>query len=170
MVETSRQVDLTLGPGEIKRYRVTAAEFQASLTQTSNVLVQLSAKHHEVDIYGDPATKPTVEAVADGTVRNWTLRVHNQGTDVLEGTLLVEAGGTVTLTVLHTTDEHGWLDTVCAGRRDKRCGGGVANLLSLWRNEEHFGNESHLVLSGGDNMSGPGGLNLVSGVSQRWRR
>ena len=63
-------------------------------------------------------------------------------------------GARWTLTVLHTTDEHGWLDTY-APEGATKVRGGVANLLSLWRNEEHFGNESHLVLSGGDNMSGP---------------
>ena len=55
-----------------------------------------------------------------------------------------------TLTILYTDDEHGWM----AGKRDDS---GAANLMGLWR--ETFGYDpndpSYLVLSGGDNWTGP---------------
>ena len=55
-----------------------------------------------------------------------------------------------TLTILYTDDEHGWM----AGKKE---GSGAANLLGLWR--ESFGYDandpSFLVLSGGDNWTGP---------------
>jgi len=56
----------------------------------------------------------------------------------------------ITLTVLYTNDEHGWM----AGREK---GQGAANLMGLW--QEKFGydrDDSHfLLLSGGDNWTGP---------------
>lgn len=61
---------------------------------------------------------------------------------------------TVSIIILHTSDEHGWLDAY-APEGATKVRGGVANLLGLWRAEEHLLDGSHVVLSGGDNLSGP---------------
>ena len=56
----------------------------------------------------------------------------------------------ITLTVLYTNDEHGWM----AGKKE---GSGAAEMLGLWR--EKFGYDPadprFIVLSGGDNWTGP---------------
>lgn len=53
------------------------------------------------------------------------------------------------LTVLYTNDEHGWM----AGMRP---GEGAAELMGLWRTEEGYTDGGpYLVLSGGDNWTGP---------------
>lgn len=53
------------------------------------------------------------------------------------------------LTVLYTNDEHGWMQGMEAGQ-------GAANLLQLWRTREGFTADGpFLVLSGGDNWTGP---------------
>jgi 5'-nucleotidase / UDP-sugar diphosphatase len=57
--------------------------------------------------------------------------------------------GTASLTILYTDDEHGWM----AGKKD---GSGAAEMMGLWRALEGYGtDESLLVLSGGDNWTGP---------------
>ena len=85
-----RVAHLTLEAGEIKRYRIKAVGFVATIDQAgAEVPVQLSAKHYEYDIYGDVSTQPTVTAEADGTLRNWTLRVHNQGSETLIADVIV---------------------------------------------------------------------------------
>jgi 5'-nucleotidase / UDP-sugar diphosphatase len=56
---------------------------------------------------------------------------------------------TLTLTVLYTNDEHGWMEGMEPGQ-------GAAELAGLW--QEKFGYEpggAFLVLSGGDNWTGP---------------
>lgn len=55
------------------------------------------------------------------------------------------------LTVLYTNDEHGWMEGMEAGR-------GAANLRQLWEDREGYSEaseENFLVLSGGDNWTGP---------------
>jgi 5'-nucleotidase/UDP-sugar diphosphatase len=53
------------------------------------------------------------------------------------------------LTVLYTNDEHGWMEGVSPGS-------GAANLYQLWRDEEAYAPDGpFLVLSGGDNWTGP---------------
>jgi len=85
-----RQVGLELGPGLIKRYRIKATGFVARLSQAEEVPARLSAKHYEIDLYGEISSNPTVTASsAEGIVRNWTLRVENLGKDVLRATVLV---------------------------------------------------------------------------------
>jgi 5'-nucleotidase/UDP-sugar diphosphatase len=52
-------------------------------------------------------------------------------------------------TVLYTNDEHGWMQ----GMQD---GQGAANLLNLWRRQEGYTQDgSFVMLSGGDNWTGP---------------
>jgi 5'-nucleotidase/UDP-sugar diphosphatase len=53
------------------------------------------------------------------------------------------------LTVLYTNDEHGWMEGASQGQ-------GAANLIGLWREEEGYTPEGpYLILSGGDNWTGP---------------
>jgi len=53
------------------------------------------------------------------------------------------------LIVLYTNDEHGWMEGVVPER-------GAANLFGIWREREGFqDNAQFLVLSGGDNWTGP---------------
>jgi 2',3'-cyclic-nucleotide 2'-phosphodiesterase (5'-nucleotidase family) len=53
------------------------------------------------------------------------------------------------LTVLYTNDEHGWM----AGMQE---GQGSANLLGLWKEEHGYNPDGpFLILSGGDNWTGP---------------
>ena len=55
----------------------------------------------------------------------------------------------VRLTVLYTNDEHGWM----LGQEEGR---GAANLVGLWQKKFGYGDEGNfLVLSGGDNWTGP---------------
>src|SRR3972149_11171560 len=53
------------------------------------------------------------------------------------------------LTVLYTNDEDGWMEGVAKGR-------GAANLLGLGREKEGYTPDGpYLILSGGDNWTGP---------------
>lgn len=53
------------------------------------------------------------------------------------------------VTILYTNDEHGWMEGVDEG-------GGAANMMGLWKDEENYREEGHyLILSGGDNWTGP---------------
>jgi 5'-nucleotidase/UDP-sugar diphosphatase len=55
----------------------------------------------------------------------------------------------VTLTILYTNDEHGWM----AGEEDH---GGAASMMHLWTEEEGYTmNRPFLILSGGDTWTGP---------------
>ena len=57
---------------------------------------------------------------------------------------------TITLTILYTDDEHGWM----AGKEE---GTGAGALMGLWRNDYGYdpADPHFLVLSGGDNWTGP---------------
>jgi 5'-nucleotidase/UDP-sugar diphosphatase len=55
----------------------------------------------------------------------------------------------VNLTILYTDDEHGWMAGMEAGS-------GAAEMIGLWRSLDNYGSNDHLlVLSGGDNWTGP---------------
>ena len=63
------------------------------------------------------------------------------------------------LTVLYTNDEHGWMEGVTPEQ-------GAANMLGLWREEEGYTPDGpFLVLSGGDNWTGPAISTVVAGQS-----
>jgi hypothetical protein len=85
-----RSVEVDLEPGESKRFRIKTAAFVASLTQEADVLAQLTAKHYDIEFESDESSAPRVEAVADGTVRNWSLTVFNRGDDTLTATVVVD--------------------------------------------------------------------------------
>jgi 5'-nucleotidase / UDP-sugar diphosphatase len=60
-----------------------------------------------------------------------------------------EPPGLHRLTVLYTNDEHGWMEGVSKGQ-------GAANLLGLWQKKEGYTPDGpFLILSGGDNWTGP---------------
>ncbi len=53
------------------------------------------------------------------------------------------------ITILYTNDEHGWIEK-------SEYTDGAANMMGLWRdNEGYDGDESYLILSGGDSWTGP---------------
>lgn len=53
------------------------------------------------------------------------------------------------LIILYTNDEHGWMEE--SGHTD-----GAAKLMGIWRDEEGYTDEGpYLILSGGDNWTGP---------------
>ncbi|MEM7132002.1 MAG: bifunctional UDP-sugar hydrolase/5'-nucleotidase [Chloroflexota bacterium] len=60
----------------------------------------------------------------------------------------------VTITILNTADEHGWLQTFSPFRSGQTLGG-AANVYSWWLEKEQFDPDSFLILSGGDNWTGP---------------
>lgn len=63
------------------------------------------------------------------------------------------------VTVLYTSDEHGWMEGVSPER-------GAAQLYSLWTEREGFNpEEPFLILSGGDNWTGPAISTSVAGKS-----
>lgn len=59
------------------------------------------------------------------------------------------------LTILYTNDEHGWIKPTLAG--DDSLRGGVIELYHLWQTRENYDrdDERFVVLSGGDNWTGP---------------
>lgn len=64
-----------------------------------------------------------------------------------------------TLTVLYTNDEHGWMEGVTPGQ-------GAAQLFGLWTEREGYTPEgAYLILSGGDNWTGPAVSTSVAGQS-----
>ncbi|MFT6296018.1 MAG: 2',3'-cyclic-nucleotide 2'-phosphodiesterase (5'-nucleotidase family) [Glaciecola sp.] len=65
----------------------------------------------------------------------------------------------VKLTILYTNDEHGWMEGVEEG-------GGAASLFEQWQAQEGFTKDGpFLVLSGGDNWTGPAISTWVEGES-----
>jgi len=63
------------------------------------------------------------------------------------------------ITVLYTNDEHGWMEGMEPGQ-------GAANLYRLWQDQEGFTEDGpFLVLSGGDNWTGPAISTWVDGRS-----
>lgn len=58
-------------------------------------------------------------------------------------------GSVENLTILYTNDEHGWLE-------GEQIGSGADNLMGLWRLKEEYNPPNNLlILSGGDNWTGP---------------
>lgn len=63
------------------------------------------------------------------------------------------------ITVLYTNDEHGWMEGMEPGM-------GAANLYRLWQEQEGFSKDgAFLLLSGGDNWTGPAISTWVQGES-----
>lgn len=66
---------------------------------------------------------------------------------------------TTTLTVLYTNDEHGWMEGMEASH-------GAANIYTLWQEQEGYqANGNFLLLSGGDNWTGPAVSTWTAGES-----
>jgi len=56
---------------------------------------------------------------------------------------------TSTITILYTNDEHGWIE-------NSEYSDGAAKMMGLWREiEQYDGDDRYLILSGGDNWTGP---------------
>lgn len=85
-----RTVAIELAPGGSKRFRITTAAFVASLEQDADIAAQLTAKHYDLVYSSAEAPDPVVEAVGDGTVRNWTLTAFNRGDDTLDATIVID--------------------------------------------------------------------------------
>lgn len=85
-----RSVEIELAAHDSKRFRITTAAFVATLAQDGNVPAQLVAKHYEHEHHSAVSSAPRVDAAADGTVRNWSLTVYNEGDTALTATLLVD--------------------------------------------------------------------------------
>lgn len=82
----------------------------------------------------------------------------------LSNGLAQDETGVVTLTVLHTSDEHGWLNPgTPSGSSEIR--GGAANLVGWWREREGYDPDSTLILSSGDNWTGQSISTLLQGES-----
>lgn len=94
-----RTVQIELDPGENKRFRIATAGFVATLDQDGDVAAQLTAKHYALSYSSDEAVDPHVEAVGDGTVRNWTLTAFNRGDATLEARIVID--------LLHASGELG---------------------------------------------------------------
>lgn len=61
----------------------------------------------------------------------------------------IETDNAATVILLHTNDEHGWMETT-------ETASGAAGIMGLWKaNENYSAAGSFLVLSGGDNWTGP---------------
>lgn len=64
-----------------------------------------------------------------------------------------------TLTVLYTNDEHGWMEGMEASH-------GAANIYTLWQEQEGYQTDGNfLILSGGDNWTGPAVSTWTAGES-----
>jgi hypothetical protein len=100
-----RTVEVELAAGERKRFRITTAAFVASLAQSEEVPAQLVAKHYEIELTSDVSPVPRVDAVADGTVRNWSLIVYNRGDATLNATIVVDVPRVTELGIVSDIDK-----------------------------------------------------------------
>ncbi|HEY5934554.1 MAG TPA: phosphatase domain-containing protein [Kofleriaceae bacterium] len=85
-----RTVEIELEPGESKRYRIATAAFVASVAQDGDALAQLTAKHYDLEFESDVSIAPRLDAIGDGTVRNWTLTLYNRGDSTLDATIAID--------------------------------------------------------------------------------
>ena len=70
------------------------------------------------------------------------------------------ARGPIELVILHTNDEHGWLEP-----HGEEPVGGAAAVMGYWRELEGVGEGAHLILSSGDNWTGPSISTCLDGES-----
>jgi len=73
--------------------------------------------------------------------------IYEESSDSARPTTQTQDPEVMTLTVLYTNDEHGWMEGVDDGR-------GAAELAGLWR-KNYSDSDEILILSGGDNWTGP---------------
>lgn len=91
------------------------------------------------------AATPTDSLVPDTTISTTTSASHSPTP--------------VTLTILYTNDEHGWMEGQDAGKS-------AANLMGLWRDQHGYNQDGNfLILSGGDNWTGPAISTWFDGAS-----
>lgn len=79
----------------------------------------------------------------------------------------------VKITILATTDVHGWINPYFPNSKETKYEGGLANLAGLWRAKEGYSPEIHkqkknndgfLILDSGDMWTGPAESTLANGV------
>jgi hypothetical protein len=85
-----RTVEIELEPGESKRYRISTAAFVASVAQDDDVDAQLKAQHYDLVFESDISRAPRLDAIGDGTSRNWTLTLYNRGDETLDATIAID--------------------------------------------------------------------------------
>lgn len=73
-----------------------------------------------------------------------------------------DGDGPLEVVILHTGDEHGWLEPRLV---DGELTGGAAAIMGWWREVEGVGDGRHLILSSGDNWTGPSISTCVEGES-----
>jgi len=64
-----------------------------------------------------------------------------------------QPGSTVSITILYTNDEHGWL--LPAEKSKTTLASGAAEMMGLWKKNDGYPNASTIALSGGDIWTGP---------------
>ena len=102
--EELRQIQLVLEPGAVKRFRISTDQFVANLQQSDTTPARLSVKYYDLEASSETESTPTVFALAQAEAsRNWTLRVHNEGTSELRATISVR--GLVRDTEVETTPQ-----------------------------------------------------------------
>ncbi len=79
-------------------------------------------------------------------------------------TVAQDSDDVITLTIIHTADEHGWLEPTVPFGSDLTLGG-AANIYSAWVENEGYDPDTHLLLSGGDNWTGPAISTWFNGAS-----
>jgi len=68
--------------------------------------------------------------------------------------MFAQDDGLVTVTIINTSDEHGWLQPfIPYGSSEIK--GGAANVSGWWLQNENYDPDNMLLLSGGDNWTGP---------------
>ena len=88
--EELRQISVQLDPGAVKRFRISTDQFVAQLQQGGATPTRLSVKYYDLENSSDTSLAPTVYALAPTeAARNWTLRIHNEGDDVLTANISV---------------------------------------------------------------------------------
>jgi len=86
-----RNVAVELEPGEAKRFRIKTVAFVATLAQDDTTLAELTAKNYELAYNSEVVAEPRLEVTGDGSVRTWTLTIHNRGDATLAAAIVIDA-------------------------------------------------------------------------------
>ena len=71
------------------------------------------------------------------------------------GTFVQAQENTVEINILHTGDEHSWMRSFKPSRFTSTLQGGAANIYSWWLENEGYDPDTFLLLSSGDDWTGP---------------
>ncbi len=99
-------------------------------------------------------------AMPEGTTPSAATQIAVTATAAPPPTAPTQPSDVVHLTILYTNDEHGWF-------LGKKSGQGAANMMGLWRSKFHYdpADPHFIVLSGGDNWTGPAESTWFKGES-----